>query len=380
MFCFSAAYLLSLRRIAIPGTEKDSGNFAFRFVMPDLIEILNTAVTYGASDVIVSAGSPPVYRINGQLVAAKVPALDGEETRKLVYTALNDQQIARFEADKELDFSFTLGNRFRYRANLFLQRGTVAAAFRLIPSAIPSLTDLNLPPVLSELAMAPQGFLVITGPTGHGKSTTQAALIDLINTHRRCHIVTIEDPIEYLHSNKQSVIEQREVGEDTHSFADALKHVLRQNPDVILIGEMRDPESMAAALTAAETGHFVISTLHTNDAVQAVDRILDCFPPNQQGQVRSQLSLALLAVVAQRLLPRVDGKGRVPAVEILRNNAAVANLLREGKTHQLYSIMETHTRDGMRTMDASLKELYLKGLVSYDEARACMRDPALLEG
>lgn len=347
--------------------------------MPDLIEILTAAVNHAASDVILSAGSPPMFRIDGRLIPAKLPPLAPAEAKKVVYDVLTEPQIARFESQKELDFSFTLRARTRYRCNLFLQRGTLGAAFRLIPSAIPALSELNVPAQLGELALAPQGFIIVTGPTGHGKSTTQAAMIDLINTTRKCHIVTVEDPIEYLHSNKTSVIEQREVGDDTHSFASALKHVLRQNPDVILVGEMRDTESLSAAITAAETGHLVISTLHTNDCAQAVDRIIDCFPAHQQGQVRSQLAMGLLAVIAQRLLPRADGKGRIPAVEILRNTSGVANLLREGKTHQLYSIMETHAKDGMRTMDAALKELYLKGLVSFDEARARMRNPSNLE-
>jgi twitching motility protein PilT len=346
----------------------------------DLVEILTAALEKGASDVLLTSGSPPAFRIEGKLFALRAAPLTPEESKKTVYGVLTDPQIARFESQKELDFSFTLKGSVRFRGNVFLQRGSVSAAFRMIPSKIPSLAELNLPPVLSEFALAPQGFVVVTGPTGHGKSTTLAAMIDLVNTQRRCHVVTIEDPIEYVHVNRQSIIEQREVGEDTHSFAAALKHVLRQNPDVILVGEMRDPESIAAALTAAETGHLVISTLHTNDCVQAVDRIIDSFAPHQQSQVRSQLSLALLAVIAQRLIPRTDGRGRIPAVEILRNSAAVANLLREEKTHQLYSVMETHARDGMKTLDASLKDLYLKGMIDFEEARMRMRNPLLLEG
>jgi twitching motility protein PilT len=302
-----------------------------------------------------------------------------EDVKKLVYGVLADPQIARFEREKELDFSFTLRAKIRFRGNVFMQRGSVGAAFRLISWTIPTLAELQLPPIIADLALAPQGLVLVTGPTGHGKSTTQAAMIDLINGKRKCHIVTVEDPIEFLHAAKLSVIEQREVGDDTHSFANALKHVLRQNPDVILVGEMRDPDSLSAAITAAETGHLVISTLHTNDCAQAVDRIIDSFPAYQQNQVRSQLSMALLAVFAQRLLPRADGKGRIPAVEILRNSAAVANLLREGKTHQIYSIMETHAKDGMKTMDAALKELYLKGLVGYEQARRNMRNPMNLE-
>jgi twitching motility protein PilT len=346
--------------------------------MTDLIEILGSAVAHEASDVILTAGSPPMYRVHGELLPARSPALVPSDVKKIVYDALNEHQVATFEARKELDFSVTIRDKYRFRCNVFLQRGAVGAAMRRIASQIPSLADLLLPPILADFALSPQGFVIVTGPTGHGKTTTQAAMIDLINAKRRCHIVTVEDPVEYLHANRLAVIEQREVGEDTLSFADALKHVLRQNPDVILVGEMRDPESIAAALTAAETGHLVISTLHTNDSVQAIDRIIDAFPAHHQGQVRSQMSLGLLAVVAQRLVPRSDRPGRVAAVEILRNNTAVANLVRDGKTHQLYGVLETSAKDGMRTMDAALKDLYLKGLIAYDEARSRMRNPSLL--
>ncbi len=346
--------------------------------MPDLVEILNSAVAHEASDVILTAGSPPMYRVLGELLPAKSPALAPADVKKIVYDALNEHQVAKFEDRKELDFSVSVRDRFRFRANVFYQRGAVGAALRRIPARIPSLRDLLLPPYFEDFALSPQGFIIVTGPTGHGKTTTQAAMIDIINTRRRCHIITVEDPVEYLHANRLSVIEQREVGEDTHSFADALKHVLRQNPDVVLVGEMRDPESIAAALTAAETGHLVISTLHTNDAVQAIDRIIDSFPPHHQGQIRSQMSLGLLAVIAQRLVPRADARGRVVAVEILRNNTAVANLVRDGKTHQLYGVMETAAKDGMRTMDAALKELYLKGMIAYEEARVRMRNPSVL--
>jgi len=345
----------------------------------DLVELLKRALGAGASDVIVSAGSAPAFRIDGQVVSQGGSALTGEETKKLLFDVLDEGQVARFERDLELDFSLTLPGNHRFRGNAFFQRGTVGGAFRLIQNRIPSLQELGLPAIVEELALAPQGLVLITGPTGHGKSTTQAAMIDLINRRRRAHVVTIEDPIEYVHENDQSIIEQREVGEDTHSFAAALKHVLREAPDVILVGEMRDPESIAAALSAAETGHLVIATVHTNDAVQAIDRLLDSFPPHQQPQVRAQLALGLLAVLAQRLVPRKEGKGRVPAVEVLRNTPAVAHLLRDMKTHQTYSIMETHARDGMRTLDSALKDLYLRGAVSYEDVRRLMRNPTLLE-
>jgi twitching motility protein PilT len=346
----------------------------------DLVPILKQAVSIQASDVIITTDSPPAFRVDGQLGFSRTASpLTPEQTKELLYGILNERQIAKFEKEKELDFSFTMDKVHRFRGNAFFQRGAIGGAFRLISNRIPSLPELSLPPVLEEFALAPQGLVLITGPTGHGKSTTQAAMIDAINTKKRAHIVTIEDPIEYLHTNKRSIVEQREVGEDTHSFAEALKHVLREAPDVVLIGEMRDPESIGSALTAAETGHLVIATLHTNDCVQAVDRLLDVFPPHQQGQVRSQLSMSLLAVLAQRLLPRKDAKGRVPAVEILRNTSAVSHLIRDEKTHQIYSIMETHAKDGMKTLDTALKELYLKGLVEYEEARSRMRNPVLLE-
>ena len=345
----------------------------------DLVEVLKKALDAGASDVIISADSVPCLRINGELTRLRTDALTGEGTRKLVYAMLNEAQIAKFEREKELDFSFSLHGQHRFRGNVFWQRGTVGAAFRLIPSRIPTLEELSLPAVVEEFAMAPQGLVLITGPTGHGKSTTQAAMLNLINRRRKAHIVTIEDPIEFIHANEQSVIEQREVGEDTLSFAEALKRALREAPDVILVGEMRDPESIACALSAAETGHLVIATVHTNDAVQAVDRLLDSFPPHQQGQIRTQMSMSLLGVMAQRLIPRRDGKGRVPAVEVLRNTAAVAHLIREEKTHQLYAVLETHGRDGMKTLDAALKDLYLRGQIEFEEARQRMRNPSLLE-
>jgi twitching motility protein PilT len=345
----------------------------------DLVETLKKAVAAGASDVILSAGSAPSFRVHGELAPTREDLLTEEGARKLVYGVLNEPQVARFERERELDFSFTLEGRYRIRGNAFFQRGSVAAVFRIIPSRIPTLQELNLPPVVEELAMAPQGLILVTGPAGHGKSTTQAAMIQAINRRRKAHVVTIEDPIEFLHANDQSLIEQREVGEDTHSFAEALRHVLREAPDVILVGEMRDAESISCALTAAETGHLVIGTLHTNDAVQAVDRLLDTFPSHQQGQVRSQMSLSLLAVLAQRLLPRKGEQGRLPAVEILRNTSAVAHLIRDVKTHQVYAVMETHAREGMRTMDSAIKELYLRGQIEFEEARRRMRNPSLLD-
>ncbi|MCZ7643898.1 MAG: type IV pilus twitching motility protein PilT [Planctomycetota bacterium] len=344
----------------------------------DIARYFEAAVKRGASDILLTAGVAPCIRLNGTVAPFDLPALNADETRKLLYSVLSSEQVARFEADHELDFSIQYGDRARFRGNAYMQKGAVAAVFRLIPSAIPPLSELGVPAALEDLALQPQGLLLFTGPTGHGKSTTQAALLRIVNERKRCHIITIEDPIEYLHASQRSVIDQREVGEDTRSFAAALKHVLRQDPDVILVGEMRDLETMSTALTAAETGHLVLATLHTNNAIQACDRIIDVFPPYQQNQVRTQLSFCLLAIVAQRLLPRKDGKGRVVAVELLRNVPGIANLIREGKTQQLATIMETGAKFGMQTMDAAIKDLYRKGLVDRDVATRHMQSPQTL--
>ena len=344
----------------------------------DMGELLDFAAERKASDLILTAHVPPILRIDGEMRFVAGEPLGPEETKQLVYGVLDDGQIAHFEAENELDFSLFLRELHRFRGNAFLQRGCVGAVFRLIPNSLPTLEQLGLPLILEDFAMAQQGLVLITGPTGHGKSTTQAAMIDIINHRRRCHIVTIEDPVEFVHESDNSVVEQREVGLDTKSFANALRHVLRQAPDVILIGEIRDLDTISAALTAAETGHLVITTLHTNDAVQSIDRLVDTFPPHQQSQVRSQLALCLLAVAAQRLVPRADGKGRVVAVELLKNNSAAAHLIREGKIHNIYTVMETHAREGMCTMDNALKQLYLKGLITRDEAKRRMRNPQML--
>jgi twitching motility protein PilT len=338
----------------------------------------DAAIKRGASDLLFTAGVPPCLRLNGQIIAFDLPPLTAPQSLRLVYSVLTTEQIGRFEADHELDFSIEYQDKARFRGNAYLQRGAVAGAFRLIPAVIPSLPELGLPTILEELVLQPQGLLLFTGPTGHGKSTTQAALLDIVNAKRRCHVVTIEDPIEFYHRSKNSVVDQREVGLDTHGFATALKHVLRQDPDVIQIGEMRDLETMTTGLTAAETGHLVLATLHTNSAMQAMDRIIDVFPPHQQNQVRTQLSFSLLAIVAQRLLPRADGKGRVAAVEIVRNVAGVANLIREGRTEQIATMVETHAKVGMQTMDSSLKELFQKGLITRDVAARYMVNPQSL--
>lgn len=328
-----------------------------------------------ASDLLISAGAPPILRINGNLFRSRTDALTPEQTKQLIYDFLTEEQKQSFEKNKELDFSLAVGRKHRFRVNVYLQKQAVTAALRPIPEKMPALDDLGLPDTVKQLARARQGLVLVTGPTGHGKTTTQAAVVDLINNERACHVVTVEDPIEYVHSHKRSIVDQREVGGDTNTFATALKYVLRQDPDVILIGEMRDLETIKAALTAAETGHLVFATLHTNDAIQTVDRIVDVFPGTEQQQIRFQLSMTLLAIVSQRLIPRMDNAGRVLACELLLNNIAVANLIRDGKTHQVYSVLETSSREGMQTMDRSLKSLYKKGLISFDDATANMRNP-----
>jgi twitching motility protein PilT len=344
----------------------------------EISRFFDAALQKGASDIMFTAGTPPAVRINGVMVPFDLPPLTADDTLKLVYSILTQEQIGRFEGDLELDFSIQYQAKARFRGNAYRQKGSVAAVFRLIANTIPTLEELNLPPVLEEICMQAQGLLLFSGPTGHGKSSTQAALLDMVNQRRRCHIVTVEDPIEFLHTSKKSVVDQREVGDDTRSFANALKHVLRQAPDVILIGELRDLESISVGLTAAETGHLVLATLHTNSAIQAVDRIIDVFPPHQQSQIRTQLSFCLQAIIGQRLLPRADGKGRIPAVEILRNVPGIANLIREGKTQQIASMLETHSKVGMQTMDAALKDLYRKGIITREIAAKHMLNPQVL--
>jgi twitching motility protein PilT len=345
----------------------------------DIKDLFGLVKQEGASDLLISAGAPPILRINGQLFRHRTEPFSAEDTRTLIYGFLSKEQQLKFESHKELDFSLAVDGKHRFRVNVYYQKGAVTAALRPIPEAIPSLSELGLPEHIKDLAKAKQGLVLVTGPTGSGKTTTQAAIIDLINKSRSCHIITIEDPIEYVHQHHRSIVDQREIGGDTDSFASALKYVLRQNPDVILVGEMRDIETIQAALTAAETGHLVFATLHTNDAIQTVDRIVDVFPGIQQQQIRFQLSLTLLAIISQRLLGQKEGKGRVLACEILRNNQAIANLIRESKTHQIYSIVETSGKTGMLTMDRSVKKLYSEGVVSYEDALTVMRNPKDLQ-
>jgi twitching motility protein PilT len=290
--------------------------------------------------------------------------LSGQETREIVYSILNDDQRKRFETGKQLDFAYAIPGVARFRVNCFFQRGSVSAAFRLVPQDIPSLDSLKVPQVLRELCAKPRGFVLVTGPTGSGKSTTLAAMIDLINEEKQDHILTIEDPIEFLHQHKRSIVNQREVGADAPDFALGLRAALREDPDVILVGEMRDLETISTALTAAETGHLVFATLHTQSTAQTVDRIIDVFPPQQQGQVRTQLSIALQGIVTQQLLPTSDGMGRVVATEVLVPTPAIRNLIREGKTHQIYAAVQTSGAVGMQTMDADLARLVRAGTIN----------------
>ncbi len=334
----------------------------------DIDAILTKAVQRKASDVHITAGLPPVMRVDGHLVPMDEERVIPSISQKLIYSMLTDQQKQAFEEDFELDFSYGVSGVGRFRVNIFLQRGSVGAVMRSIPSKIPTLDELRMPKVMRTLTTKPRGLVLVTGPTGSGKSTTLAACIDLVNTTRDCHIITIEDPIEYLHRHKKSMINQRELELDTKSFKRALRSALREDPDVILIGEMRDLDTMEAAITIAETGHLVFATLHTNTAAGSIDRIVDVFPPHQQTQIRTQLSMNLEAVCTQQLLTRVGGVGRVPAVEVLIATPAVRNLIRENKAHQIQASIQTGSSVGMQTMDQALKDLYTQGLITYQDA------------
>ncbi len=330
----------------------------------DFSEVLRLMVETRASDVHLTPGFPPAIRDKGRIRPIEgFPVLNGQQTREVVYGILNDDQRKRFETNQQLDFAYSIPGVARFRVNCFFQRGSVSAAFRLVPQEVPSLDSLAVPPVLRELTQKPRGFVLVTGPTGSGKSTTLAAMVDLINSEREDHILTIEDPIEFLHQHKRSIVNQREIGSDAPDFALGLRAALRQDPDVILVGEMRDLETISTALTAAETGHLVFATLHTQSTAQTVDRIIDVFPPEQQGQVRTQLSIALQGIVTQQLLPTADGRGRVVACEVLVPTPAIRNLVREGKTHQIYAALQTSGAVGMQTMDADLARLVRTGKV-----------------
>jgi len=335
----------------------------------NLYELLQLMAERGASDLHITTGSPPQLRINGKLTPIGSTALAASDTKQMCYSILTEAQKHRFEEENELDLSFGVKGLSRFRANIFVQRGAVSGAIRSIPFQLKSFEELGLPPVARELVKKPRGLILVTGPTGSGKSTTLASMIDKINSERQEHIVTIEDPIEFVHNHKMCVVNQREVHADTQSFKNALKYILRQDPDVVLIGEMRDLETIEAALTISETGHLTFATLHTNSSVQTINRIVDVFPPHQQPQIRAQLSFVMEGVISQQLLPRKDGTGRVLALEVMIPNPAIRNLIREDKIHQIYSIMQTgQSKFGMQTMNQSLYDLFTRGLITKDEA------------
>jgi twitching motility protein PilT len=337
--------------------------------MPSIEAFLREMIDRGASDLHVTNSSPPMIRLHGELTPLAHPPLSPTDTKNLCYSLLTEAQKKKFEDDLELDFSFGIKGVSRFRGNLFSQKGALGGAFRMIPHSVPQLSQLGLPPSVPELTNLPRGLVLVTGPTGSGKSTTLAAMIDKVNRERHEHIVTVEDPIEFVHEHKSCIVNQREVFADTKSFAQSLKHVLRQDPDIVLIGEMRDLETIEAALVVAETGHLVFSTLHTNCAVQTINRVIDVFPPHQQAQVRAQLSLVLQGVISQQLIPRRDGKGRALACEVMIPNAAIRNLIREEKIHQMYSQMQVgQTKFGMQTMSQTLIDLVQRSIISPDEA------------
>ena len=337
--------------------------------MASIYDLLKVMIEKGASDLHITTGSPPRLRVDGKLVPLDFPNLSPTETKSLCYSILTDAQKHKFEENNELDLSFGVKGLSRFRGNIFMQRGAVAGAFRTIPFEIKTFQDLGLPEIVNELVKRPRGLILVTGPTGSGKSTTLAAMVDRINSERFDHIITVEDPIEYLHSHKKCLINQREVNADTVSFKAALRYVLRQDPDVVLIGEMRDLETIEAALTVSETGHLTLATLHTNSAVQTINRVIDVFPPHQQEQIRVQLSFVLEGILSQQLIAKKSGKGRVLAIELLVPNPAIRNLIREDKIQQIYSMMQTGAaKSGMQTMNQSLIELYSKGHLSYEDA------------
>ena len=328
-------------------------------------ELLGALLDHGGSDLHLTAGSAPVVRVHGELERVEgYPPLSPRALQGMIYAILPQKLRERFEQELELDMSYSLPGRARFRVNVYMQRDAIGAAFRVIPFEIKQIDQLGLPTVVADLARFQRGFVVVTGPTGSGKSTTLASMVDVVNTERRGHIMTVEDPIEFLHKHKSCIVNQREVGADTHGFSNALKHVLRQDPDVILVGEMRDLETISTAITAAETGHLVFATLHTQDAPQTIDRIIDVFPPHQQQQVRVQLSTTLQGVVTQQLIPTSDGQGRAVACEVLVTTPAVRNLIREGKVHQIYSSMQAGGRYGMQTMDMSLAQHVKAGRIT----------------
>jgi twitching motility protein PilT len=337
--------------------------------MADLHDLLKEMIEKNASDLHITVASAPRIRVDGKLTSLDMPPLTPADTKALCYSILTDTQKHKFEEASELDLSFGMKGLSRFRANVFMQRGAVAGAFRTIPFEIRSFRDLGLPAVVSDLAKKPRGLVLVTGPTGSGKSSTLAAIIDKINSERLEHIITIEDPIEYLHAHKKCLVNQREINADTTSFKDALRYVLRQDPDIVLIGEMRDLETIEAALTVSETGHLTLATLHTNTAIQTINRIIDVFPAHQQEQVRVQLSFVLEGIIAQQLIPKQNGRGRLMAVEVLIPTPAIRNLIREDKTHQIYSMMQSgQSKFKMQTMNQSLFDLFKRGELSHEDA------------
>lgn len=346
----------------------------------EILELLTFAKKEKASDVHISSGEPPMIRIHGDMRKIDSPLLQKEEVHKILYDILNDQQRKIFEENHELDFAIAFGDAGRFRVNAFLQSRGESIVFRTIPTVIPSLEELGMPKIVEDLTKKEKGLILVTGPTGCGKSTTLAAMIDLINRKEKCHILTVEDPIEFVHNSKNCLINQRELGHHTHSFANALRSALREDPDVILVGEMRDLETISLALTAAETGHLVFGTLHTSSAPKTVDRIIDVFPPEQQEQVRSMFSESLQAVLTQQLVKRKDGKGRIAALEIMIGTSAVRNLIRENKIAQIPSSIQTGRQYGMQTMDQALIELYQKDLVTKEAIEKLVSSSSVLSG
>jgi twitching motility protein PilT len=379
-----AAYASNAEEFALGARGMTTGVQAFRGTGEgeassfDTKHLLALMQQRDASDLHLSVGHPPIMRVHGSLRPEPAGPLTAADMRILLYSILSVRQRGIYELDREIDFSLAIGDGRRFRVNAFYERGHMAAAFRAIRAVIPSAEELGLPKGLLDMGGEPQGLLLFVGPTGSGKTTSMACLIDRINRSRKCHIITIEDPIEYIHASREATVHQREVGADTKSFAAALKYILRQDPDVILVGELRDLETISAALTAAETGHLVLATLHTNDAVQTIDRIIDVFPPHQQGQVRSQLAAALIGVISQRLVPRRDESGQVGAFELMRATTAIRAMIRDNKMHQAASIMQTAKNVGMITMDAALEELVRGGVVKKSEAVRHMRNPTVI--
>ncbi len=337
--------------------------------MANMHQLLKAMIEKGASDLHLTTGTPPQLRIDGKLHALKMPPLSPQDTKQLCYSVLTDAQKHRFEESNELDLSFSVQRLSRFRGNIFVQRGNVAGAFRAIPFKILTFEQLNLPPIVAELSRKTRGLILVKGSTGSGKSTTLASIINKVNEERHEHIITIEDPIEYLHPHKGCIVNQREIGSDTEGFKHALKYILRQDPDVVLIGELRDLETIEAALTVSETGHLCFATLHTNSAVQTINRIIDVFPPYQQAQIRQQLSFVLEGVICQSLMPRANGPGRALAIEVMVPNAAIRHLIRDDKIHQMYSAMQVgQGKFGMQTMNQSLASLVQRRLISLDDA------------